>query len=87
MRRCAVIGALLALAGCGGSSEGAATTPTPTSSTPEALAEPTPGPNALPPEFLECLADQGYELSPADDIHSAPPQVLQTCFQSFHEGS
>jgi hypothetical protein len=86
MKRRATIGALLvALSGCGGDSEGATTTPPPTA-TPEAPARTTPDPNALPPEFLECLAEQGYELSPSDDIHSAPPHVLQTCFESLHQG-
>jgi hypothetical protein len=85
MKRIVAIVIALAFAGCGGDDEGAATTPAPTV-TPEAPAETTPDPDALPPEFLECLAEQGYELSPSDDIHSAPPEILQACFESLHQG-
>jgi hypothetical protein len=88
MKRRATIGAVviaLALSGCGGDNEGATSPPAPSVS-PEAPAETTPNPNALPPAFLECLADRGYELLPTDDIHAAPPEILQTCFESLHEG-
>jgi len=42
-------------------------------------------PAALPPEFLECLADEGFDVEP-DEVHSVPQQVLQTCFGSLHGG-
>jgi hypothetical protein len=85
MRRIGAIVIALAFASCGGDNEGAATTPAPIA-TAEAPAETTPDANALPPEFLECMSEQGYELSPSDDIHSAPPEILQACFESFHQG-
>ncbi len=50
-------------------------------------ATPPPGdPDALPPEFVKCMADQGFEVDTPDDIHVAPPQVLQTCFGLLHQG-
>lgn len=78
MKRRATIGAVviaLALSGCGGDNEGATSPPAPSVS-PEAPVETTPRPSALPPEFLECVADEGHELSPTDDIHAAPPEIL-----------
>ncbi|MGH9248255.1 MAG: hypothetical protein ACRD0W_01860 [Acidimicrobiales bacterium] len=42
-------------------------------------------PAALPPEFLECLADEGFDVEP-DEVHSVPQQVLKTCFGSLHGG-
>jgi hypothetical protein len=40
---------------------------------------------ALPPEFVDCMAEQGFEIDSPDDIHSAPPQALQACFGSLHQ--
>jgi hypothetical protein len=37
-------------------------------------------------EFLECMAEQGYEVQSPTEIHAAPPQVLQACFESLHQG-
>ena len=39
---------------------------------------------ALPPGFVDCMAEQGYEITSSADIHSAPPSVLQTCFGAGH---
>jgi hypothetical protein len=47
---------------------------------------PPPTPGALPQEFVECMADRGFEIQSENDIHSAPPQVLQACFGSLHRG-
>jgi hypothetical protein len=69
----------LALSACGGDDNpppaGTAETPSPSSAT-----------DGLPPQFIECMARAGYEIESADDIHSAPQQVLQTCFGSLHQG-
>jgi hypothetical protein len=46
-----------------------------------------PGPSALPPGLAECYAKKGYKLESPADIHSAPPQVVQECFQALHQGS
>jgi hypothetical protein len=88
MRRLVTIGAMaigLVLAGCGGGDDEATTTPAPAETPGESTAPPGSS-GALPPEFVECMADQGFEVSSPDDIHEAPPQVLQTCFGSLHEG-
>jgi hypothetical protein len=39
---------------------------------------------ALPPGFVGCMAQQGYEIQSSADIHSAPPDVLQACFGAAH---
>jgi hypothetical protein len=45
-----------------------------------------PSPGGLPPELFECFADKGYELESPTEIHSAPPQVVQECFGTLHQG-
>jgi hypothetical protein len=78
----------LALSSCGGDDKNATTSPAPpdTVETPSESAPPGSSPGALPPEFLECMADQGFDISSSDDIHSAPTQMLQACFGSLHQG-
>jgi hypothetical protein len=72
----------LPLATCGGDDADA-----PARTAPAKSAAPAPGgPAALPPEFLECMAEQGYEVQSPTEIHAAPPQVLQACFESLHQG-
>ncbi len=44
------------------------------------------GSGALPEELLECFADKGYDIESSAEIHSAPPQVVQACFESLHQG-
>jgi hypothetical protein len=89
MTRYLTIGAALvglALSSCSGDDEGASTTPTRPNEveTPSGGAAPPSGPGQLPPEVLECMAEQGFEVRSSADIHSAPPQVLQACFGSIH---
>ena len=77
-----------ALAACGGGDEGdgdAATSPAPTGA-PSGGDTTPPAPGALPPGLLDCLAEKGFEVESPADIHSAPPQVLQQCFQGLHQG-
>jgi hypothetical protein len=71
----------LTLAACGGDDDEATTTPTapPASGTP-----PSGDLGDLPPGFVECMRQQGYEISSSADIHSAPPEVLQACFGAAH---
>lgn len=90
MKRHITIGAVmigLVLSSCGGDDEKAIATPAPrdTVETPSESAPPPSAAGALPLEFLECMADQGFDIS-SSDIHSAPPQVLQACFGSLHQG-
>jgi hypothetical protein len=80
----AVIG--LALSSCGGDDEKPTTTPRDAVETPSNSTPPASAPGALPPEFMACMAAQGFEVSSPDDIHSAPTQTLQACFGALHQG-
>jgi hypothetical protein len=66
---------ILILAGCGGGGEERPTSPAPPNAS-----------STLPPAFVECMADRGFEIESPADIHSAPPQVLQACFGALHQG-
>jgi hypothetical protein len=46
----------------------------------------TPAPGALPPAFVKCMADRGFSVESPQEIHSAPPEVLQDCFGAVHGG-
>ena len=46
----------------------------------------SPSPGGLPPSLVECFADEGFDIESGDEIHSAPPQVVETCFNELHEG-
>lgn len=89
MKRMATIGAMviaLVLSSCGGDDEPKTARPAPTD-TPAAPSESAPAPSApsgLPPEFLECMADQGYDLEEGADVHDAPMELLEKCFGSLH---
>jgi hypothetical protein len=54
--------------------------------TPAETTTPRSDPGLLPPAFIECMAEQGFDVNSPDDIHAAPPQVLQTCFATLHQG-
>jgi hypothetical protein len=45
-----------------------------------------PSAGQLPPEFMQCMADQGFPIESPDDVHSAPQAILQACFGAFHGG-
>jgi hypothetical protein len=65
----------LTLAACGGDDDDApsgGTTP--------------PSPGALPPELLDCFADEGFDIESPNVIHTAPPQVVEECFDALHQG-
>ena len=76
----------LGVSGCGGGDDEKATASPVPRETPGASAPPPGEAGGLPPEFLDCMADQAFDVSSADDIHTAPPRVLQECFGSLHEG-
>lgn len=89
MRRLVAIGAVavgLVLSSCGGDDEETTTTTAPSSGfqPPSGGATPPSAPGALPPEFVECMDEQGYDVQSSADIHSAPQQVLQVCFGTLH---
>lgn len=89
----ALVALALVLAACGGGAdEGSDANATPPASgapnprTPDQGAPPD-APAALPPEFLDCVAAEGFEVDASGaNLHSLPPQVLQTCFGSLHGG-
>jgi hypothetical protein len=71
----------------GGDDEGASSNPAPSGGgveTPRGGPAPQGDLEALPPGFVECMAEAGYEIKSSADIHSAPPQVLQACFGASH---
>jgi glucose/arabinose dehydrogenase len=84
----AVVALALMLAACGGGdAEGEDATATPAASeAPSQSPAPQRAPGSLPPEFLTCVADQGYEIESPNEIHSLPMEVLQKCFGSLHGG-
>jgi hypothetical protein len=81
----ALVALSLVLAACSGDDDGnASTSPAPSEAPSESTTPPSP--SALPPELLECFADQGFEIESPAEIHSAPPQVVQACFGALHQG-
>jgi hypothetical protein len=81
----ALVALALIFAACsGGDDDEASTSPAPTGA-PNGGATP-PSPSALPPELLECFAENGYEIASPNELHSAPPQVVQECFGALHQG-
>jgi hypothetical protein len=75
---------LIVAASGGGDGDDPATSPAP-SDAPNGGATP-PSPGGLPPGLAECYADQGYELESPADIHSAPQEVVEECFDALHQG-
>jgi hypothetical protein len=80
-----LIAVLLALAvtACGGGDE-TGTTSAPASQSPLGGGTAPSATRQLPPAFVQCMADQGYDVQPSDDIHSLPPEALQQCFGTVH---
>jgi hypothetical protein len=80
----ALVIAALAFAACGGDDDEPATTSAPTVEAPAGGSATSGELGALPPGFVECMAEQGYEIESQSDIHSAPADVLQDCFGAAH---
>jgi hypothetical protein len=82
----------LGLSSCGGDNggddEGTTTTSPPPSAGfgPPSEGAAPPSASTLPPQLLECFADRGFEIESPAELHSAPPQVVQECFQALHQG-
>ena len=73
----ALLGALaLTLTACGGDDDDG--TPSGTTTPPSA--------GALPPSLFECFAEEGYAMESPDEIHTAPPEVVERCFDELHQG-
>lgn len=83
----------LTLAACGGGGDGedgdtttGPTTPAPAPSQAPGEGATPPNTGQLPPGLVECFADKGIEIKSPDEIHSAPPEVVQECFSALHGG-
>jgi hypothetical protein len=72
----ALVALALVLAACGGGDD----EEEPTSPPPPSVQ------SQLPPAFVKCMADRGFEIESPADIHAAPPHVLQACFALLHQG-
>jgi hypothetical protein len=70
----------------GGDDGSTTASPPPSTGAPGDAAPPSGDLGALPPGFVECMAQEGYEIQSSADIHSAPPEVLQACFGASHSG-
>jgi hypothetical protein len=68
----------------GGDGENTSTNPASNESATD-NAPPPSAPGGLPPQFVECMAQQGYDIDSLDEMHSAPPQALQACVGSLHK--
>jgi pyruvate/2-oxoglutarate dehydrogenase complex dihydrolipoamide acyltransferase (E2) component len=93
----ATVVAGIALAQGGGGEEGTTTVPSaaqapsagavPPAAAPPAASSPS---DALPPEMVECLADQGIDVEgvPVNEVfhgdNAVPTQVLNQCFESVY---
>ncbi len=99
MKRSLAIGVVaigLALSGCGGDEGDETTTPTttPTVEAPSGSVPPSGGgtpPGAsgqFPPEFVECMADQGVDIERSPDIHApGAQQAFNACLPALHGGA
>jgi hypothetical protein len=58
-----------------------------TSTSPASNERASPGsaPGTLPPAFVDCMAEQGFDIDSLDQMHAAPPQALQACVGSLHQ--
>ena len=88
----ALIALALLLAACGGDEgETGETTTAPATTTPAPSQPPSddstsPSAGQLPPQLVECFAENGVKVESPDEIHSAPPEVVQECFSALHGG-
>jgi hypothetical protein len=76
-----VVGAIVL---AGGDGDDTSTSPASNESTTR-RASPPSEPGSLPPQFVQCMAEQGFDIDSLDEMHSAPPQVLQACIGSLHQ--
>jgi hypothetical protein len=78
--------AVLLPAACGGDADKATTSPSSRDGVeaPKDAAPPSNAAGQLPPEFLRCMADRGFDIDSPAEVHSASPEALQACFQSLH---
>jgi hypothetical protein len=86
MKRALMLGAVaiaLALSSC---SDDEDTTTSPAPRDEAGASTETAPPSAagqFPPEFVECMGDQGIDLEKPSDIHSSP-EAFQACLEFLH---
>jgi hypothetical protein len=74
----------LGIGGCGGNGDEA---PRDRGDAPrETTGTTTSAPDSLPPEFVKCMAERGYEVESSAEVHSAPQEIVQACFEAVHQG-
>jgi hypothetical protein len=77
----------LVLASCGGEDDEETTTTTPAASGAPSGGAAPPTLEALPPGFVECLADQGVDIESVTDVSAVvhSPEG-DRCFDALHQG-
>jgi hypothetical protein len=82
----ALVTIVLMLSACGGGDDEETTTDATPTESPTGSAAP-PSLSAFPPEFLDCLADQGIDLESVTDVSAVihSPEGEQ-CFDVLHGG-
>ena len=84
----ALVALALVLPACGGGDGGGNTEPQPGVEAPAGDTTSPSAPTDFPPEFVECMADQGIDIeSSPDALHSPGAQeAFQACQQFLHSG-
>ena len=84
----ALVALALVLAACGGDGGEGDTVPQPGVEAPTGGTTSPSGSADFPPEFVECMADQGIDIeSSPDALHSPGAQeAFQACQQFLHSG-
>lgn len=83
----ALVSLALLVAACGGGDDEQTTTTSPAPSAAPSGAPPGLSVGALPPAFVECMADQGIDLEAEPDLNAAihSPEGNR-CFNTLHGG-
>jgi hypothetical protein len=77
----------LTLVACGGDEGETTTAPAPTPAEAPSGGQASPSLSTFPPEFVECLADQGIDVEAVDDVSEAIHSPGgQECFDLLHGG-
>jgi hypothetical protein len=84
----ALFAVALVLAACGGGDGEGNTVPQPGVEAPAGDTTSPSTPTDFPPEFVECMADQGIDIESSPDALHAPgaEEAFQACQQFLHSG-
>lgn len=81
----AAVATTLALSSCGEDDGDTTTTTPPPTGVGEQSTPVTPGASPFPPEFLDCMTDQGVDVQSSEEIHAPEAQAaFQACLQFLH---